>query len=475
MNIKYRNLFLLILLIFILPVCVEQTRSASIWENGRFESPLRDLETIREEGHLRVVVEYNSTSYFVYRGKPMGYKYELLKELARELNVELDFYISNDLEATFRGLETGRYDLAAKSLIVTGERNKRVDFTRPLEQTRQVLVQRKEKNPGKGDSSMILSVLELPGKEIVVQKNSAFYERLINLEEEIGTPLMVVQDSLSDVEQLVKKVAEGEIGYTVCNENMARIYMKLYPGLDFSVPVSFKQNVAWAVRKNAVHLREYIDSWLMEFQGTYHYLAIHNAYFKGGRSIAGRNPVPVRMNGVNSSPFEDLIRKASEEAGWDWRLISSLIYKESGFDPQAVSFAGAAGLMQLMPETAESLGIEDVFNPAQNIRGGIQLLSWLNEQFKSDIPDEQERLKFVLASYNVGLGHVKDAQRLAAKFGKDPLKWAGHVDYYLLNKSDEKFYSDEVVRWGYCNGREPYDFVISVLRNYQTLLASATH
>jgi membrane-bound lytic murein transglycosylase F len=181
------------------------------------------------------------------------------------------------------------------------------------------------------------------------------------------------------------------------------------------------------------------------------------------------------MNGVNSSPFEDLIRKASEEAGWDWRLISSLIYKESGFDPQAVSFAGAAGLMQLMPETAESLGIEDVFNPAQNIRGGIQLLSWLNEQFKSDIPDEQERLKFVLASYNVGLGHVKDAQRLAAKFGKDPLKWAGHVDYYLLNKSDEKFYSDEVVRWGYCNGREPYDFVISVLRNYQTLLASATH
>lgn len=205
MNIKYRNLFLLILLIFILPVCVEQTRSASIWENGRFESPLRDLETIREEGHLRVVVEYNSTSYFVYRGKPMGYKYELLKELARELNVELDFYISNDLEATFRGLETGRYDLAAKSLIVTGERNKRVDFTRPLEQTRQVLVQRKEKNPGKGDSSMILSVLELPGKEIVVQKNSAFYERLINLEEEIGTPLMVVQDSLSDVEQLVKK------------------------------------------------------------------------------------------------------------------------------------------------------------------------------------------------------------------------------------------------------------------------------
>ncbi len=474
MYLKYRNVFLLTLMIFLFSTCVEQTRSASVWENGRFEAPLRDLETIQKEGRLRVVVDYNSTSYFVYRGKPMGYKYELLKELARELDVELDFYVSNDLEATFIGLETGRYDLAAKNLTVTGERSKRVDFTTPLEQTRQVLVQRKtSKNKGEAPE-LVQSVLDLPGKEIVVWKNSAFYERLKNLEEEIGTPLNIVQDSLSDMEQLVKRVSEGNIAYTVCDENMVRSFKQLYPDLDFSTPLSFRQNVAWAVRKNAVNLKEYIDSWLTEFQGTYRFQTIHNTYFKRDRNAGGTPVYSLTMKNGSISPFDELIRKESKEKGWDWRLVTALIYKESSFDPLATSFAGAMGLMQLMPETAEELGVEDIFDPGQNIRGGVALLTWLDSQFKAEIADDSERLKFVLASYNVGLGHVKDAQRLAEKFGKDPLIWDDHVDYYLLNKSEVKFFSDEVVRWGYCNGKEPYDFVKSVLGNYNALTASVS-
>jgi membrane-bound lytic murein transglycosylase F len=472
MKFKYRNVFLLMLLISLFSIFVEQTRSDSVWEDGKFEAPLRDLETIRKEGHLRVVVDYNSISYFVYRGKPMGYKYELLRELARELDVELDFYVNNDVESTFFGLETGRYDLAAKNLTVTGERSRRVDFTQPLEQTRQVLVQRKSGIPGEEKEIAIRNVLDLSGKRVVVQQSSAFYERLKNLKEETGGKLVIVEDSISDTEHLVEKVSTGEIELTVCDESMIKLYQRQYPGLDFSVPVSFRQNIAWAVRKDAVNLREYIDSWLTEFQGTYRYQAIRNHYYKTERKQYRMSLL--HATGSRISEYDELVKSEAKAKGMDWRLISAVMYKESSFDPLAISFAGASGLMQLMPETAESMGVEDIFDPEQNIKAGVALLSWLNDQFLQEIPDERERLKFVLASYNVGLGHVRDSQRLAEKYGRNPLVWNDHVEFFLLNKSEVKYYSDEVVRWGYCNGSEPYHFVQAVLGNYDNFLASVS-
>ena len=470
---RYRNVFLLTLMLFLFSTCIEQTRSASVWDNGRFEAPLRDLETIQKEGRLRVVVDYGSTSYFVYRGRPMGFKYELLREMAHDLGVELDFFVSADLEATFRGLETGRYDLAAKNLTVTGDRSKRVDFTRPLEQTRQVLVQRKGPAGSREDSLMVRNVLDLSGRKIVVQKNSSFYERLKNLEEEIGEPLQIVVDSVSNMEQLVKKVSEGEVPLTVCDEIMARVYRHNYANLDFSIPVSFRQNVAWAVRKDALRLKEFVDSWLTEFMATPRYRAIHASYFREKVHLTSAAS-PLNFRGNTLSSYDEIIKREAAEAGWDWKLVAAIIHKESGFDAQAVSYAGASGLMQLMPETAESLGVEDIFDPVQNIRGGMALLSWLDKQFESEIPDRAERLRFVLASYNVGLGHVKDAQRLAVKYGKNPVKWEEQVDYYLLNKSEEKYFTDEVVRWGYCNGREAYDFVRVVMGNYHSLTVLAS-
>lgn len=152
--------------------------------------------------------------------------------------------------------------------------------------------------------------------------------------------------------------------------------------------------------------------------------------------------------------------------GWDWRLIASIIYQESRFDPEAESWAGAMGLMQLMPETADIFGVIEIYKPRENITGGLKLLNWLDKQLMDSIPDRNERLKFVLASYNVGLGHVKDAQRLAKKYGKDPFLWEDNVDYFLLNKSASKYYKDPVVRWGYCRGEEPFHYVSDVLERY---------
>ena len=176
------------------------------------------------------------------------------------------------------------------------------------------------------------------------------------------------------------------------------------------------------------------------------------------------------ISGGKISGYDDIIKQEADKYNWDWRLISAIIYQESRFNPEADSWAGAYGLMQLMPSTARSLGVEDYKNPKQNIKGGILLLNWLNEQYIESIPDSTERIKFVLASYNIGLGHVKDAQRLAKKYGKNNHVWENNVDFFLRNKSAEKYYKDPVVRWGYCRGKEAFEYVNKVLTNYHHYL-----
>jgi membrane-bound lytic murein transglycosylase F len=172
-------------------------------------------------------------------------------------------------------------------------------------------------------------------------------------------------------------------------------------------------------------------------------------------------------SGGKISPYDDLIKKYAREIRWDWRLLASLIYQESKFNPDAESWSGAFGLMQMMPETAEQYGVSDTSSPEDQIEAGIRYIHLIDKQLTPLINDSIERRKFVLASYNAGLAHVLDAQRLAAKYNKDPEKWEDNVDYYLLNKSNPKYYKDSVVYYGYCRGSEPYNYVIEIYDRYQ--------
>ncbi|MGD9931209.1 MAG: transporter substrate-binding domain-containing protein [Mangrovibacterium sp.] len=425
-----------------------------------------------KSGKLRAVVDYNSTNYFIYRGKPMGFKYELLQHLANDMGIRLEISVSNNLQETFEGLNKKRYDLVAKNLTVTRNRNELIEFTIPLEQTRQVLVQRKpeqwkEMTPMAIEDSLIRNQLDLAGKRIHVQMNTAYYKRLVNLSDEIGGEIEIVQDSIFGVEQLVSMVAKGEIDYTVCDENVARVNQSYYPNLDVETPVSFPQNIAWAVRHNSPEWLNYLNTWILNFKSTPTYKALYKKYFENSRSSAMANSDYHSITGGKISPFDDLIKQESETAGLDWRLVAAIIYQESRFDPTAESWAGAYGLMQILPESADMFNIFDYEEPRNNIKVGINLIKWLEKNFLEEVPDSVERMKFVLAAYNVGLGHVKDAQRLAEKYNKIPIVWTNNVDYFLLNKSAAKFYKDPVVKWGYCRGEEPYQYVNKVTNTYR--------
>lgn len=430
---------------------------------------LNDLARIKKSGVLKAAVDYNSSNYFIYRGTPMGFEYELLQALSNKLEVNLEITVSNNLRESFEGLKNRRFDVIAQNLTVIGEHKAEIDFTLPLEQTQQVLVQR-VKTGKTDDSKYINSVLELANKKVFVQKNTAYYQRLLNLSEEIGANIEIIADSVFGVEVLIAKVAQGEIDYTVCNENVGKLNKLYYPNLDVSLQVSLSQNIAWAVRKGSKEWKAYLDNWIAEFKDTRKYNQLYYKYFESPRIAERMNSEFNSISGGRISKYDEMIKEIAHGFNWDWRLISAIIYHESRFNEDAGSWTGAYGLMQIMPATAEAFGVENIENPKQNVKGGILLLNSLNNQFIKIIPDSTERVKFVLAAYNVGLGHVNDAQRLAKKYGKNPLVWENNVDLYLQNKMEEKYFEDEVVRFGYCRGEEATNFVRNVTSNYRHYL-----
>jgi membrane-bound lytic murein transglycosylase F len=464
---RFIRLFFIItgvLFSIVIPGCNNAPKSSEVHPH------IADLNEIRENNKLVVITDFNSTDYFIYRGQPMGYQYELLQELTDYLGIKLDVMVSNDLDDSFRKLTNGECNLIAINLTITKERKKYVDFTMPHGQTRQVLVQRKPDNWKKLsraaiENQMIRNQLDLAGKTIYIQNGSSYYERLKSLSNEIGDTIYIMETP-EEVEQLISLVAEGTIDYTVCDENIALVNQTYYPNIDVETTISFPQYLAWAVQKGNTSLKQEIDKWFSEFRKTTTYAVIYNKYFRNQRSYEMVTSDYFAITSGRISEYDEIIKKYSEMIGWDWRLLASVIYQESRFNPGAQSWAGAYGLMQLMPNTARRFGVDRNSSPDQHIRGGVEFIKWLDDRFREKIPDEQERIKFILASYNIGYGHIEDAMKLAEKYGKNPQIWDHNVDEFLLMKADPKYYMDPVVTYGYCRGTETYKFVSEVLARY---------
>lgn len=429
-----------------------------------------DLEQIRERGKIIAVTNYNSTNYFIYRGKPMGYQFDMLRHLAENLDIKLEVLVTNSLEESFRKINNGEADILAINLTKTSERKKFIHFTEPYLQTHQVLIQKKPSNhrkltKSKLNEQLVQNPLDLAGKTIYVQEGSAYSQRLKNLAEEIGDTIHIIEVP-EESETLIELVAKGEIDYTVADENVALVSQTYYPELDVSVAVSFPQNIGWGIRKNSPELEREINDWIGKFKSTRTYALIYHKYFKNQKSDLVTSDY-YAINSGQISSYDNAIKDAAKEIGWDWKLLASLIYQESRFKPNVKSWAGAFGLMQLMPTTAARFGVDESSSPLEHINAGVRFIKWLDNQFEDVIKDPEERKKFILASYNVGLGHVLDAQRLAVKYGKDPNKWEDNVDYYLKNKSEAKYYRDPVVKYGYCRGSEPYKYVYEIIERYE--------
>ncbi|WP_149276407.1 MltF family protein [Pareuzebyella sediminis] len=434
---------------------------------------IRDYEDILEDGKLRALIAYSSTSYFLYKGRPMGYEYELLQRLADSFNLELELIVAEDLNSLLKQLTEGDIDLVAYGLAITSERKKNVAFTDYLYLTNQVLVQRKPENwrqltLDKIRESIIQDPIQLIGDTVSVRFNSSYFERLENLSKEIGGTIHIdtILGKVSTAE-IIKMVAEKKIEYTIADKNLANINASFYPILDASVPVSFSQRIAWAVHKDSQVLLEKINEWIENQKKKTDYYVIYNKYFQNKRYFNRRVKSEFySLTNNQISQYDSIIKRNAKTLGWDWRLLASLIFQESSFNSEANAWTGASGLMQLMPQTAEELGVANVSEPIDNINAGSKYLKSIYKNFE-EVTDSVQRIKFTMGAYNSGYYHIMDARKLAELKDLDPDIWDDNVNEMMLALSYPQNFNHPSVNYGYVNGIEPYNYVNQIFERYE--------
>ena len=462
-----------ILLIFSLWSCKDKNDYDLAKGNFNFspDEP-RELSDILESGRLRAITTYSGTTYFLYRGRPMGFEYDILKRFTEYLGVELDVIIAKDENKLIEMLNSNQGDIIAYGYTITEERQNKIDFSKPLYLSHQVLIQRKPENWRRMKlhnikDELITNPIQLIDDTVSVKRNSSYAQRLVNLSKEIGGKIHI--DTIPGqmtTDEIFRKVAEGDIKYSIVDENIASIYASDYPILDISTQMSFSQQIAWGVRKESNKLKDTLDYWLNRAKKTVDYHVVYNKYFKNKRSFRKRIKSEFySLNDKKISPFDVLIKKYSKEIGWDWRLVASIAYQESQFKPSNESWAGAQGLMQIMPRTAEELEITNPHDPEQSLRGGTRYLSELWEAH-DNIPDSIQRIKFTLASYNAGLYHIKDAQRLAEELDLNPNMWDNNVEVALLKLDKPEYYNKDFIKYGFVKAKQPYLYVREIFKRY---------
>lgn len=411
------------------------------------------IAAIKARGTLRVLTRNNSTSYFVWRGRRMGFHYELAERLAERLGVTLEVLVPKDWKSMIPALRSGRGDVIAASMTETPARAEQVLFSRTLQITHIVPVWRKGTEP-------IVSAEDLSGHKVHVHRSHTYYGELVRLNErlrvlEIPEVKIVTVESDLTTEDLLEQVADEKIGYTLADEQIAQANKTYLPELEIGPAISADQHLAWAVHPAAEDLVAEINKMVTQLKREPTFNVIYNRYFKSPKHHAHRRSSKLYASSGQISPYDEIIKKAAERHDLDWVLLAAQVYQESRFDPQAESWAGARGLMQIMPATAKELGIENPENPAQSVNAGAAYLAQMRERV-GEAATESDRLKMALAAYNCGLTHVRNAKKLQRELGGKADTWR-EVREGLRKLSQKKYYSRP--EYGYVRASEPLRYV----------------
>lgn len=276
--------------------------------------------------------------------------------------------------------------------------------------------------------------------------------------------LQLQVDLGKDTTDLIRKLDDGDIDI-ICVQLPLSVIKKHH--LIACGATDKDKQTAWAVSADSKALAEALNKWYKPDHIKSIQQRAKTSYAK--RDYVRRRvhaPYLSREKGIISN-YDHLFKKASAITGWDWRLVAAQCYQESGFDPQAVSWAGARGLMQIMPSTAGQLGVaaDNLYNPEENISTAARYIRFLSNHF-NDVRDRAERINFILAAYNGGFAHIRDAMALTRKYGGNPTSWKD-VGPYVLRLSQPQYYRDPVVKSGYMIGSETYNYVQSVTERWR--------
>jgi membrane-bound lytic murein transglycosylase F len=429
----------------------------------------RDLAEIEKRGTFRVITYYSSNTYFLDQGIEVGFEYELIREFTRENDLALEVVIVGADENPFELLNSGAGDVIAANYTITSERRDIVDFTRPYNLVDQILVFSTELSP------IPKTIEELVERQIPisVRRNSSYYTKLTELQEQGYDLNIQTLPSELGTEATLVEVAQGNLMATVADDNMFDATNRYMDGLFPGPTIAENDTIAWAVRSNSPDLQNEMNKFLYKHfrftedrdrprRSTFLNI-LRQRYFQEGPQIAQYyNPEWQYQTMGIISPYDEVIKSVSDSLNVDWLMITAMIAQESEFNPNSKSWAGAVGLMQVIPRFVD-VEYEELYDPIINIRQGVSIFKDHMDHYS--YLDSTNQAAFALATYNAGMGHVADARRLAIDQNKDPNEWENVADA-LLKLMQRNYYQQ--ARYGFARGIETVQYVDEIMNRYRT-------
>ena len=411
---------------------------------------VRDWAAIRASGQLRLLTLSSPVTHYLWRGERLGFEYELVRMFADAQGLDLAVTVARDHPELVEGLLTGRGDLVAAGWVETPARAAEgLLFTRHYLEIQETFVTAGEP---------VTDLVELAGRTVTVPRATSYLATLDGLEGDFE----IAESELSS-HAILEAVAAGDVDVTLVDSHRAELAATFEPRLILGLALEPAMQLVWAVGPGRDDLKRELDAFLNAGYRGLEFNVLYNKYFVNRRRQARQREH--RVTGDELSAYDALVKPAAEAEAFDWRLIVAQMYQESGFNPETVSFAGARGLLQLMPRTAEELGVDPdrLAEPEVGIDAGVRYLAWSRDRFPDLPPGEQ--LWFALASYNAGYGHVRDGRRLAGQLGLNPSLWFGHVEAAMLKLSEPRYASEAA--YGYVRGSEVTRYVRDIRDRYR--------
>lgn len=416
-----------------------------------------DLPELKQRGRLRMITTNNAATYFLWRGELLGFEYELGKRFADNQDLRLEIVVARDHDALLPMLLAGEGDFVAAFLVPTDERKAQgVTFTRPYHYASEVFV-------GRSDEPEVDEFAELAGRSVAVRRSSSYWTHLEELRDagELDVELVEAPSDM-ETQEIIGAVANGRFDLTLADSHILAIEMTWRDDIRALLNIGDERPHGWAVHPDNTALLDAMNAYIRNtYRGLYYNIS-YTKYFEAPRHVH-TEPTQLIEPG-HLSPYDDIVQTYAERYGFDWRLIVAQMYQESRFDPQARSWMGARGLMQVLPRTGREFGFDDLDDPETGIHAGVRYLDWVRERFPRRL-STGDRVWFALAGYNAGHGHVRDARRLARELGLNPDRWFGNVEEAMLKLSDPEF--ARRARHGYVRGSEPVKYVRSIRQRFQ--------
>ncbi len=426
---------------------------------GTCSRPPTLLEEVLQQGELRVVTRNSPISYYVGAHGPEGPEYDLIRGFATFIGVELKIYEAERFVDVLPEVISGKAHVAAAGLSITPERMREVSFGPGYEQVEQQLIYRRGNyRPRNFD--------DLKGKILEVAPGTSYVETMQKLQEDMPE-FIWVENPNSDVSDLLLDVANGTINFTVADSTIVSVYKNFIPEIRVAMTLSEGDWLAWAFQKrHDKSLIEEAERYFAYIEENGDLQRIKERYYRHSNAFdyvgtrTFRRHIEQRLK-----KYQGKFIDAGDNTGIDWRLLAALSYQESHWNPNAVSPTGVRGLMMLTQRTASVLGVSDRVDPEQSIHGGAEYLKRLKSRIAPQIR-EPDRTWLALAAYNVGYGHLRDAQNIVRQQRGNPNSWLD-VKQALPLLAKRKYYSETT--YGYARGWEPVKYVENIRTYYRIM------